>query len=223
MVNAVLASNNKKKISEIITLISTVGADLNILSLSDIGYTDEIIENGDSFEENSLIKAKAPASRGYIGIADDSGLAVDYLNGAPGIYSARYSGENANDEKNRAKLLSTMAGVPIENRKAGFVCCVSIVLTNDCGIVIPEEWRISKELSGKVGIPSELAMVVRGECRGHIMTEEHGRSGFGYDPLFFSDELGRSFAEVDGEEKNRVSHRGHAMSEFTRRLSILFN
>lgn len=220
MINFVLASNNKKKIAELETLF-TAGATeaIKVVSLKDIGFTDEIIEDGDSFEENALIKAATPAKLGYIGIADDSGLAVDCLNGAPGIYSARYSGEGATDEGNRKKLLKELDGVAEEKRSAKFVCVAAFVLPENSGFTIKEEWRISDELSAKSGIPAERAMLVRGECHGVILFEERGNGGFGYDSLFFYPEFDQTFAEIPGDKKNSVSHRGRAMREFTGRVN----
>ena len=220
MTEIVLASNNKKKIAELETLFCSASSnEVKLLSLKEIGFTDDIEENGTTFEENSIIKASVPAGLGYIGIADDSGLAVDFLNGAPGIYSARYSGEGATDESNRKKLLEALKNVPTEQRTAKFVCTASVVLPENCPFTIPEEWRISEELAAKSGIPAERVMVVRGECFGTILTEERGEGGFGYDSLFFYPEFGQTFAEIPQEQKNTVSHRGIAMREFTRRLA----
>jgi XTP/dITP diphosphohydrolase len=220
MTEIVLASNNKKKIAELETLLTSAASNtIKLLSLKDIGFTGDIEENGTSFEENSIIKAATPARLGYIGIADDSGLAVDFLNGAPGIYSARYSGEGATDESNRKKLLCEMKDVPAEQRTAKFVCTASVVFPENCGLTIPEEWMISKELAEKAGLPAERVMVVRGECFGTILTEEHGEGGFGYDSLFFYPAFGQTFAEIPQDQKNSVSHRGIAMREFTRRLA----
>ena len=217
MTEMVLASNNKKKIAELRELIKDIG-NINVLSLRDIDFHDEIVEDGASFEENSLIKANTPAKLGYIGIADDSGLAVDCLGGAPGIYSARYSGENATDEQNRQKLFYDMKDVPEEDRTARFVCVVSIVIPESVDMTIPEKWRISEELSRKSGIKREKAMVVRGECHGYILTEERGEGGFGYDCMFWYPDFACTFAEVPVERKATVSHRGIAMREFTKRL-----
>ena len=222
MTNIVLASNNKKKIAELETLLADTTSNLvKVVSLRDINFTDDIVEDGNSFEENSLIKAATPAQRGYIGIADDSGLAVDFLDGAPGIYSARYSGEGATDESNRVKLLKALEGVDEAKRGAKFVCVAAFVLPEESSFIIPEEWRISKELSEKSGIPCERAMVVRGECKGVILTEEHGNGGFGYDPLFYYPEFGETFAEISAERKNLVSHRGNAMREFTEKIKTI--
>lgn len=222
MINIVLASNNKKKIAELETLFTSVSSNtVKLLTLRDISYTNEIVEDGLSFEENSIIKAGTPASLGYIGIADDSGLVVEYLDGAPGIYSARYSGEGATDESNRKKLLAELDGVPNEKRTAKFVCTASCVFPKDSPYIVPKEWRISKGLAEKSGLSDEKVMVVRGECHGIILTEERGEDGFGYDPLFYYPEFDKTFAQISGEQKNQVSHRGIAMREFTRRLSII--
>ena len=187
----VLASRNRKKIKELRTLLSKEGFDIDILSLGDIGYYGDIEENGSSFEENAVIKASVPASLGYIGIADDSGLCVDALDGAPGIYSARFAGEPCNDSENNRKLLAMLGDLPAEKRGACFVCTIAAVAPNGSRIT------------------------VRGECRGRILTELHGKAGFGYDPLFFYDSLGKTFAELSQEEKNRVSHRAVAIKKFS--------
>lgn len=219
MTEIVLASNNRKKIAELETLFGNLSSNtVKLKTLSEIGFTDEIVEDGESFEENSLIKASTPARLGYIGIADDSGLCVDYLEGRPGIFSARYSGEGANDERNRKKLLTELDGVEEKDRGAQFVCTASVVLPENCGFVIPADWRISAELSAKTKIPAERAMTVRGICRGVILNEEHGDGGFGYDPLFYYPEFGATFAEIPQEKKNEVSHRGRAMREFRQKL-----
>ena len=222
MTEIVLASNNKKKIAELETLLTSVTSNaVKLLSLKDIGYTDDIVEDGDEFEENSIIKASVPASLGYIGIADDSGLCVDYLGGAPGVYSARYSGEGATDESNRKKLLAALDGVEAEKRSAKFVCTACVVFPKNSPYTVPEEWRIPEALAEKSGADREKVMVVRGECFGTILTEEHGEGGFGYDSLFFFPEYDATFAEISGEDKNKVSHRGIAMREFTKRLAAM--
>ncbi len=223
MTELVLSSNNKKKLAELETLLASLSSNrenntVRVLSLRDIGFSGDIVEDGSTYVENSLIKASVPAKMGYIGIADDSGLSVDCLNGAPGVYSARYSGEGATDESNRKKLLEVMADVPKEQRGAKFVCCMSLILPADSALVIPEKWRISAELSAKSGIPQGRAMIVIGECRGEILTKESGEGGFGYDSLFYYPEFGATFAEIPQEKKNKVSHRGLAMAEFTSRL-----
>ncbi len=190
----VLASRNTHKIAELrILLARLTGRDFELLSLDDIGYTDEIDENGSTFEENAQIKAGVPAALGYIGIADDSGLSVDALGGAPGIYSARYAGEPCDHDKNNAKLLSELAGVPDEKRTAKFVSVVAAVA------------------------PDGDRLVVRGDCHGKILTEPRGNTGFGYDPLFFYEPLSKTFAEL-GDEKNAISHRAIAMEAFAKQF-----
>lgn len=213
----VLASRNAKKIRELETLLAGFSSmHIEVLSLDDIGYTEEIVEDGTSFEENAWIKAAVPAALGYIGIADDSGLSVDALHGAPGIYSARYGGEGTNDEKNNEKLLTEMTEVSDEERGAAFVSAVACVFPKEYEVHIPEAVRTEK--NGLAGF------VVRGECRGTILREGRGCDGFGYDPLFYVAEKGCTFAELPAEEKNAISHRGVAMRAFCRQfLSLLEN
>ncbi|MBE6541731.1 MAG: non-canonical purine NTP pyrophosphatase [Ruminococcaceae bacterium] len=219
MVNIVLSSNNMKKIAELETLFSEKTSNMvKLMSLKEIGFTDEIIEDGLSFEENSIIKASVPAKLGYIGIADDSGLAVDYLDGAPGIYSARYSGEDADDESNRRLLLKNLDGVAECERGAKFVCTASVVLPENSPYKVPKEWQIPDALAEKVGISADRVMVVRGECHGVILTSERGEGGFGYDSLFYYPEFDATFAQIPQEKKNTVSHRGIAMREFTEKI-----
>ncbi|MCQ2425759.1 MAG: RdgB/HAM1 family non-canonical purine NTP pyrophosphatase [Lachnospiraceae bacterium] len=187
----VLASRNRHKIREMEVLLHTLlpEEDFVLLSLDDIGYTGEIEEDGTTFEENAKIKASVPASLGYIGIADDSGLEVDALNGEPGVYSARYADEEGvphSDEANNDKLLRKLASVPDEKRTARFVSCLSLV--TPCG----------------------RSFTVRGTCEGVMLWERRGTGGFGYDPLFYHPPLGKTFAELTPEEKNSVSHRAHA-------------
>lgn len=190
----VLASRNAHKIAELRELLSRLtGRDFELLSLDDIGYTGEIDENGSTFEENAQIKAGVPAALGYIGIADDSGLAVDALNGAPGIYSARFAGEPCDNAKNNEKLLAELTDVPDEKRTAKFVSVITAIA------------------------PDGDRLVVRGECPGRILTKLRGNAGFGYDPLFFYEPAGKTFAEM-GDEKNSVSHRAVAMEAFAKQF-----
>ncbi len=189
----VLSSHNKKKITELYTLLSEAGFEnIRVLSLSDIGYTDEIVEDGDSFEENAMIKAKAPAGSGIITVADDSGLCVDALDGAPGIYSARYSGEDADDRRNNEKLLRELGNK--DDRNAKFVSVVACVM------------------------PDGSSFTVRGECPGVILDSPRGENGFGYDPLFYIPSFDKTFAELSADEKNSISHRGVAMRAFADEL-----
>ena len=218
----VLASRNAHKVGEFDKIFAGEHLDnCRILSLNDIGYEGEIEEDGASFEENALIKAAAPALRGYIGLADDSGLAVDALGGAPGIYSARYAGDHGNDEANNQKLLAEMRDVPDGKRTAGYVCAVAIVLPKGSAVVLPPEIDASAllpaRLRGKVG----GCAVVRGECRGTILREYHGTGGFGFDPLFYREDLKKTFAEITAEEKNAISHRGEAARKMAALLRTL--
>ena len=193
MIKVVLATRNKNKINELRTFFKELSdLDINVLSLDDIGYYGEIEENGTTFEENALAKASVPARLGYIGIADDSGICVDALGGAPGVYSARYSG--GNDEDNNDLLLKELEDV--SDRGARYVCAIACVFpdhSND--------------------------FTVRGECYGRILTERQGEGGFGYDPLFYYEPFGKTFAEVELEKKNKVSHRGVAMRSFIKKLA----
>ncbi len=219
-----LASNNRKKIEEIRRILSSSGENINVSSLSDIGYHDEIDEFGDTFEENSLIKASVAAGLGYVGIADDSGLTTDALSGAPGVYSARYAGvsdDSVRDAANRQKLLKELSGVPTERRTAGFSTVISVVFPEGYDVVIPEELRPSASAAAKAGVDPARCISVFGECRGKIGTEEKGSNGFGYDSLFISDDLGKTFAEAGNEEKNSVSHRGRAMRKLAAALESL--
>lgn len=194
MLKFVLASRNKKKIRELETFLAGIPSDKVILSLDDIGYHDEIVEDGKTFAENSLIKASVPAKLGYIGVADDSGLEVDALNGAPGVYSARYSGEGATDEKNNAKLLSELEDVPDDKRTARFRTVVTCAF------------------------PDGTYFQVDGCCEGKILRAPEGSDGFGYDPLFWYAPFEKTFASLTPEEKNAVSHRGKAMRKFAGEL-----
>lgn len=183
----VLASHNKKKLAELRTIVGAINPDFEVISASELPFDAEVEETGTTFEENAILKADFIASHGYYAVADDSGLCVDALNGAPGVYSARYSGGDDND--NIDKLLDELKDVPDEKRTAGFVSCVVFQT--------PDGTRFAAE----------------GRCSGKILRERHGDNGFGYDPVFLSDDFGRSFAELTAEEKNSVSHRGRAMSK----------
>jgi len=195
----VLASRNQKKIGELRTILSESFPNLEILSLDDVGIEGEIEENGSTFEENALIKARVAATSGYIGVGDDSGLTVDALGGDPGIYSARYAARchfagDHDDEGNNQALLQNLAGVPSEKRTGAFVCAIGCVM------------------------PDGREFTVRGEARGRMLEEYRGGGGFGYDPLFFYDPLNKTFAELTPDEKNAVSHRGKAVRAFAKKL-----
>ena len=182
----VLATTNKGKLKEFQELLKDFPVEIR--SLADFGPIPAVVEDGETFDDNAYKKAHFTAKvLGLPCIADDSGLAVEALNGSPGVYSARYAGENASDAENTAKLLKDMEGVA--NRKAAFHCVISIA------------------------VPSGPALTYEGTCEGELLTAPRGDDGFGYDPIFFYPELGKTFAELTMEEKNRVSHRGRAMAE----------
>ena len=192
MTKIVLASRNKKKIHELRNLLTeALGDNIEVLSLDDIGFYGEIEENGTTFEENASAKASVPAKYGYIGVADDSGICVEALNWEPGIYSARYSG--GDDEDNNDLILKKLEGE--RNRTAKYVCAVACVFPDH-----------SKDFT------------VKGECYGKILYERQGDKGFGYDPLFYYEPFGKTFAEIELSKKNEVSHRGVAMRHFVSEL-----
>ena len=191
----VFASGNKHKIEEFGAILKQYIPEIEIVSMKDVGIFDDIVEDGLTFEENAMIKAKAVAKYGYIGVADDSGITVEALGGAPGIYSARYAGEHGNDKKNNLKLINDMKGV--ENRVGAFVCTIACAF--------PEGSPYSD-------------FCVRGECKGSVLDEERGNGGFGYDPLFFVNEYGKTYAELSSEEKNKISHRAVATALFVKRF-----
>ena len=188
----VLASRNKHKISELQALLGQYIEGVEILSLDDVGIYGEIVEDGESFAENAMIKARAAAKSGYIGLGDDSGLEVDALGGAPGVYSARYCGRHGDDEANNDLLLENLKNVPAP-RTGRYVAAIALVR------------------------PGHEPIVRRGTCDGEILFERRGTGGFGYDPLFVC-ETGETFAEVSMETKNRISHRKRGISAV---LSVL--
>jgi XTP/dITP diphosphohydrolase len=178
-----MASGNAGKIREIARLLS--GLDIEVAAQSEFGVEDAL-ETGASFHENSLIKAQhAARATGLPAIADDSGLAVDALDGAPGVFSARYAGSDCDDRANNEKLLNAMQG--IDERGAAFHCVATFIE------------------------PDGEPLVAKGEWRGEIMREHKGDGGFGYDPLFFVPDCGCSSAELSPEQKNERSHRGQAL------------
>ncbi len=188
----VLATTNKNKVIEFKEILKDFPVEIK--AISDFGTIPECIEDGETFDDNAYKKAIHTAKiLGLPAIADDSGLEVEALNGAPGVISARYAGENATDCENCEKLLKEMDGV--SNRKAAFQCVLSIA------------------------VPSGPALTYEGRCEGVLLTKKQGESGFGYDPLFYYEPLEKSFAECSMDEKNKISHRGKALSEFTDEFS----
>ena len=182
----VLATKNAGKAKEFQQLLKDFPVELK--NLNDFGPIPEVVEDGATFDDNAYKKASFTAKiLGLPAIADDSGLVVEALGGAPGVKSARYAGENATDKENIEKLLREMEGK--NNRRAAFECVISIA------------------------VPSGPALTYEGRCEGEISTEPQGTSGFGYDPVFYYPPYGKTFAGVSSEKKNRVSHRGKALHE----------
>lgn len=196
---AILASKNKHKLEEISTIVKEFGLELVTLDQANLDHID-VVEDGETFEANSMKKAKTISDMsGKIVIADDSGLEVDYLGGAPGVYSARFAGENSNDQLNNKKLIAEMTGVAEQDRGARFVCVITMI------------------------IPNQEPIVVRGECEGRIAHEKSGENGFGYDPLFIVNGFnGRTFAELGSEVKNQISHRANALIKLKHELKNRF-
>ena len=194
MSKIVLATGNQGKVREMADILSEFGFD--VVAQSEFNVS-EVAETGTTFIENAIIKARHAAKEtGLPAIADDSGLEVDYLNGAPGIYSARYSGEGATDKQNIEKLLDAMQGVETEKRTARFHCVLVLMRhEND---------------------PTPL--VCHGKWEGQILTEEHGENGFGYDPVFFVPEENCASAELDPSRKKQLSHRGKALASLFKAL-----
>lgn len=187
-----IATKNQKKLIELSRILEPMGFCV-VCEKDLVKPIQEVEENGTTFEENALIKAKAGLQEtGYISVADDSGICVDYLNGAPGIYSARYSGGHGNDEDNNKKILRELEGVPMEKRTAYYAAAIACVF------------------------PDGREFTVRGECHGHIAFEESGTCGFGYDPLFISEK--GCFGHLSAEDKDSISHRGKALRLFKEEL-----
>ena len=188
----VIASRNKHKIEELEALLSKYVAGVKLLSLDDVGIVGDIEENGTTFSENALIKARAAASSGKIGVGDDSGLCVNALDGAPGIFSARFAGDHGNDAANNEKLLRELSNK--SDRSAAFVCTIACVM------------------------PDGREITVEGRAEGTILHSASGQNGFGYDPLFYYPPLDKTFASLSPEEKNGISHRARAVEAFAKEL-----
>lgn len=182
----VFATGNVGKVKEIQEIMADMG--LQVLTMKEAGIELDIEENGSTYEENALIKARAVAEHtDAIVMADDSGLEVDYINGEPGIYSARYMGEETSYTIKNNNLIERLQGVPDEKRTARFICAIAVVM------------------------PSGEEFTKRGVVEGRIGYEERGTNGFGYDPIFYIPEFCKTTAELNAEEKNKVSHRGKAL------------
>lgn len=183
-----VASRNPKKKKELEELLAELA--LHIVTLDELGISAEVEEDGKTFEENAIKKATLNASwSGYPCLADDSGLEVDALGGQPGVYSARFAGDDVDDASNNQKLLALLQGVPEVQRTARFVAVIA------------------------VSAPDGQVVTVRGSCEGHIAMTPAGTGGFGYDPLFIPSGFTRTFAELTAEEKHAISHRGQALQK----------
>lgn len=189
----VFATSNQGKMREIREILKDLG--MEVLSMKEAGADIDIVEDGDSFEANALIKAKAVWNEtGGIVLADDSGLEIDYLNGEPGIYSARYMGENTSYDIKNWNLIHRLDGVDEKNRTARFVAVIAAVL------------------------PDGRTLTAKGTMEGYIAYEPAGEGGFGYDPILMLPEFGKTSAEITMEEKNKISHRGKALEAMKERL-----
>lgn len=191
----IIATHNKHKLAEMSRILSPMGYE--VVTDRDLGIElSDVEENGETFLDNARIKAEAGCKEsGLPCIADDSGLCVDALDGAPGVYSARYSGVHGDDDGNNRKLLSELDGVPTEKRTAHFACAIC------------------------VSFPDGSEVTATGKCEGYIGYEKKGTNGFGYDPLFMVGD--RSLAEMTAEEKDAISHRGNALKELQKILPIV--
>ena len=189
----ILASKNAHKAKEMQAIL---GESVELITQDSAGFGDiDVVEDGATFEENAIKKATALSNAsGLSAIADDSGLCVDYLDGRPGVYTARFAGENATDDENIDKLLLMLEGVPFEKRTAKFVCAIAL------------------------SVPGKEPVVFRGECEGIILLKRQGDNGFGYDPIFLVPGYNRSMAELDGEIKNSLSHRFNALKKLKESL-----
>lgn len=184
----VLASKNKHKAEEIKSIL---GSDFEIITQDEAGFFGEVIEDGKTFEENAIKKAETIMNEINLPtIADDSGLCVKALGGAPGIYTARFAGENATDDENISLLLNKLKDVPEEERDAEFVCVIALA------------------------VPNKETLTFKGKCEGRILFEKMGESGFGYDPVFYTPVFEKSLAEISADEKNSISHRFCALKAF---------
>lgn len=192
MYNIIFATGNQGKMREIRQILAGMkihGEDVEIISMKEAGIETDIVEDGKTFVENAVIKARAVARMApdAIVLSDDSGLEIDYLNGEPGIYSARYLGEDTSYSVKNADLLKRLEGVPDEERTARFVCAIAAVF------------------------PDGSILTARETVEGRIDYEAKGENGFGYDPIFLVPEFGRTTAELSEDEKNKISHRGKAL------------
>ncbi|ADP33320.1 non-canonical purine NTP pyrophosphatase, RdgB/HAM1 family [Bacillus atrophaeus subsp. globigii] len=193
MKEAIIATHNPGKVKEFKDILAPKGYDVK--SLADIGFLEEIEETGHTFEENAVLKAEAVAKAvNKMVIADDSGLSVDNLGGSPGVYSARYAGEQKDDTANINKVLQELKGIEKEQRTARFRCALA------------------------VSIPGKETKTVEGHVEGYIAEEPKGENGFGYDPIFIVKDKDKTMAELTSDEKNKISHRANALKKLSQLL-----
>ncbi|MGG1105659.1 XTP/dITP diphosphatase [Bacillus subtilis] len=193
MKEAIIATHNPGKVKEFKEILEPRGYDVK--SLAEIGFTEEIEETGHTFEENAILKAEAVVKAvNKMVIADDSGLSIDNLGGRPGVYSARYAGEQKDDQANIEKVLSELKGIEKEQRTARFRCALA------------------------VSIPGEETKTVEGHVEGYIAEEPRGEYGFGYDPIFIVKDKDKTMAELTSDEKNKISHRADALKKLSKLL-----
>ncbi|MCY9064299.1 XTP/dITP diphosphatase [Bacillus inaquosorum] len=193
MKEAIIATHNPGKVKEFKEILEPKGYDVK--SLAEIGFTEEIEETGHTFEENAILKAEAVAKAvNKMVIADDSGLSIDNLGGRPGVYSARYAGEQKDDQANIDKVLSELKAIEKEQRTARFRCALA------------------------VSIPGEGTKTVEGHVEGYIAEEPKGEYGFGYDPIFIVKDKDKTMAELTSDEKNKISHRADALKKLSKLL-----
>ncbi|MFT4399837.1 XTP/dITP diphosphatase [Bacillus sp. SW14] len=193
MKEAIIATHNPGKVKEFKEILEP--KDYDVKSLADIGYTEEIEETGHTFEENAVLKAEAVAKAvNKMVIADDSGLSIDNLGGSPGVYSARYAGEQKDDQANIVKVLGELKGIEKEQRTARFRCALA------------------------VSNPGEETKTVEGHVEGYIAEEPRGEYGFGYDPIFIVKDKDQTMAELTSDEKNKISHRADALKKLSKLL-----
>jgi len=188
MWEVIIATKNKGKLKEFESLLAKLN--INVRSLEDFGTIPDVVEDGSTFQENAKKKAEEICARLNLPtIADDSGLVVDFLDGMPGIYSARFAGNDKDDDRNNARLLELMQGIEDRKRSAKFVCAIALA------------------------VPNEPTIVVQGTIEGLIAIEPKGSNGFGYDPLFYIPEYGKTMAEIPADVKNKISHRVKALDK----------
>lgn len=193
MKRIILATRNKGKVIEIKEILKSY--EYELVTMDEIGLNIDIKEDGKTYEENALKKAfEINKLTGEIVIADDSGLEIDYLNGAPGIYSARFAGKNSTDDEKNKKILNMLNGIESKDRKAKFVCIIAVVFNKD------------------------KKFTVRGICEGEITLREIGNNGFGYDPIFYIPKYEKTTAQMSKKEKNKISHRGKALKKMAEKM-----